>query len=130
MGKSLQHIYKTIFFLVIILLFGCSTLPLEKSIEITRQSGVEKTFDYPYKKVFYAAEDAIKSFGVVYPWEIKESDFDKGYIHADYSYRPAIIIVEKIDENKTMVKVQKFGVLCFDYQKFFKEVERYASRRE
>ena len=121
---------KLLYLLVLIMtISGCSTLSASKRFDITKKSGVEHVFNYPFKKVFYACEDALVLLTPAWPI-IEESNFEEGYISADFIYCPLIVIVERIGEDKTLVKMQKFGLTYLNYQRYFKEVERLARRKE
>lgn len=73
------------------------------------QRGIEKTYDYPYNKVFRACEDATLRMA----WQIQESNFEEGYIHIIHkvllSTIESGIKVKKLNNNKTTVKILYFG---------------------
>jgi hypothetical protein len=117
-------------FLFVLILSGCSFIPLDKQIEITERTGKERTFDCPYEKVFYAAEDGLNAIGGSIPWQVDSSDIHSGRIIISNVYCHGVILVKKVSENVTSVKIQQFGTFYFDYQKFFRETERRARRKD
>jgi hypothetical protein len=118
----------------LILLFcilSCSCASVNTRIEQVEQGGIEKNYDYPYDKVFYAAEDAIPRMN----WMIQESNFNEGYIFARRNDANAIqtagIKIKKIDDNKTLIKVLEFHcVVKWFYADFFRNLDTLLSRNK
>ncbi len=108
---------------LVILLSGCATV--QDRITQVEQHGIEKIYNYPYKKVFYACEDvAIRT-----NWTIQESNFDQGYIYLISVFNAAIKI-KKIDDNKTLIKILEFHSLVKKdfYKDFFQRLNDLLNR--
>lgn len=120
-----------LFELFSIILIGCATLSTSKMIETTKTEGIKHIFNHPYKKVFYACEDVLteRGGGPWGTWKIKESNIESGIIRGEWALgRKMIILVKKLEDEKILVKMQKFGVVFGSYVNFFEEVERLARR--
>ncbi len=114
---------------IVLLASGCAGAP----ILIESSSGLEKVYAYPYKKVFYAADVAANGIGEFVQYYTKETNFDKGSIALNGGV-PAVRVVvnvEKIDENKTAVRIKKYSKSAAEYlgNNFFQNLERFLSNK-
>jgi hypothetical protein len=131
---------KTLHFLIVcsvLLLSGYATV--QDKINMTEQLGVERVYDYPYNKVFYACEDALPRIN----WEITESNYTDGYIYSKIEWQcgylkgngsrslvAAGIKIRKIDDRRTAVKVLKFNSINkqYFYEDFFHSLDNFLNR--
>lgn len=130
---------KSIILLLCFSLAGCVSLPSVKLLaqETKNKASEERVFNYTYEEVFYASEDAMQNIGSPSSLFIRESNLDEGYILATKGSGNSIlwgsfmIVVEKIDEEKTSVKIRVFRNVGMDYifKAFFKETERILARK-
>lgn len=119
---------------LITLINGCVTAP-PLPLELVEKEGVEKTLDYSYKKVFYACDEALNIAVLYGQWYSKETNFVQGYISVVGAAPAAVkaaVVVKKIDENKTIIKVKeiKRNVTEDFYKNFFENLERILKREE
>jgi hypothetical protein len=116
-----------------LLLSGCASgglPPTRDLIQITNKDAqAMKTFNYPYKEVFYASEDAMLNCSA-HPYLVRESSLEGGYILATRRGDPVMCgsvmaIVEKIEDNQTRIKMRGFRDIRWQafYNQFFKRVE-------
>ncbi len=120
-----------ILLLAVPLLSGCCATMQEK-ISKVEQRGIEKTYNYPYDKIFYACEDVFPRMN----WAIEKSNFDEGYISSFtnqfFQFDYAWVKITKIDKNKTLVKILGFGTPVKGglYRDFFYHLDTLLSRKE
>jgi hypothetical protein len=104
------------YFVLLLLCLGlCGCASVKDRITLAEDSGIERTYDYPYKKVFYACEDTIPRIYLQGRWVMLESNFDDGYIYIverdtifSLTLSSAAIKIKKIDDNKTLIKILQF----------------------
>jgi len=119
----------TRYIILLFLLCFCGCASVNDRIKQVERIGVEKIYDYPYKAVFYACEDAMPRMS----WTILESNFDKGYVFAgatgEYDISSAGIRITAIEENKTLVKILEFhSIVKTTYRIFFDHVDALLTR--
>jgi len=115
---------------------GC--VSMQERFIITEKEGKEKIFDFPYKKVFYACEDALARGHFFYSEErphLSGIDVERGQIWAHLAYPLEYvyitIVVKKIDDSQTLVKIREFHMPTQTfYGGFFADVERLLNRYE
>ncbi len=110
----------------IVLISGCAAAPV--LINTAETQAMERVYDSPYKRVFYAADAAANGIGEFIQWYTKESNFEKGFIRLNGGM-PAVkvnIFVEKMDDAKTFVKVTKYTKVTAEYLRnnLFQNLER------
>jgi len=122
-----------IILLMCCVLCGCASMGLPPTNELIQRTnddvGAVKTFNYPYKAVFFACEDAMSNCSA-HPYLISESSVEEGYILASRRGEPVMcgsvmVLIEKIDSGDTMVKIRGFRDVRWQafYKQFFKRVE-------
>jgi hypothetical protein len=112
-----------------LLVSGCASA----SVLIAGSGGLEREYAYPYKKVFYSADVAANGIGEFVQFYTKETNFDKGFISLNGG-APAVRVVvnvEKIDDNKTVVRIKKYSKSAAEYlgANFFQNLERLLSNK-
>lgn len=111
-----------------VLMSGCAAAPGLIPFDTAVTQGMERVYDFPYKKVFYAADAAANGMGEFIQLYTKESNFEKGFIRLNGGM-PAVrvnILVEKTGDIKTFVKVTKYTKVTAEYLRnnFFQNLER------
>ena len=114
---------------VVLLVSGCASAP----IIIEGNGELERAYASSYKKVFYAADVAANGIGEFVQFYTKETNFDKGFIKLNGG-APAVRVVvnvEKIDNNKTVVRIKKYSKNVAEYlgANFFQNLERLLNNK-
>ena len=103
-GKLVGKARKPFFlFAIVMILGGCVSLPSVKYLaqETKNKAGAERVFNYSYKEVFYASEDAMQNIGSPSSLFVRESSLNEGYILATKGsgnsilWGSFVIVVEK-----------------------------------
>lgn len=95
--------------------------------------GLERVYGYPYKKVFYAADLAVNGIGEFEQYYTKETNFEKGFISLNGGVPAVRIIVnvEKVDDNKTVVRIEKHTKSADEYldNNFFQNLDHLLNNK-
>lgn len=119
----------TRYIILFFLLCFCGCASVQDRMKQVDQGGIERTYAYPYKKVFYACEDVLPRMN----WHITESDQANGYIFAipnsEASISSAGIRIKSINENRTSIKMLEFHSLAKNaYKDFFDNLDTLLTR--
>ena len=68
---------------------GCASISEQR--EIAERVGQTKEYNYPYKEVFSACGSSLKDL----QFQIRESNYEEGYISAYVAHSKSMVLVEK-----------------------------------
>ncbi len=107
-----------------LLISGCAVTGV--LVDTAGGGELERVYEYPYKRVFYAADAAANSIGEFVQWYTKETNFEKGSISLNGGMPPlrVTVLVEKVDDKKTVVKIKKYtnNVIKYLRSNFFQNL--------
>ncbi len=89
-------------FALTMLISGCATISEQRAI--TEDIGKTREYKQPYKEVFSACESTLEYLGM----QIRESNYEEGYIYAYSGYVTTMVLVKKKDEEHTIVQYRGF----------------------